>query len=177
MGVRRLLLVLFICTLSLFPLSPSLIPHPSSLPFSSHPHLLILILPKKNWKERNKMRLMCVCVNRTTSIYSPNTSNPGPYLSTLKQIAFWRFDKNGAVQDYDAWIPNLNDWNYLAEGKLDITNPEVQAGSIQNLCGNIENFCTGSNQVYNEFVPLLSHPCMKGKLLMRAIVQQVVWKH
>ncbi|KAE8449581.1 hypothetical protein EG329_007911 [Mollisiaceae sp. DMI_Dod_QoI] len=83
-----------------------------------------------------------------TRVWTGNASEPGPYLSTLKQVAFWRFDKNGAVQDYDAWIPNLNDWNYLAEGKLDITNPAIQAAEIQQLCPAIQQRCVGKNQQY-----------------------------
>jgi hypothetical protein len=86
-----------------------------------------------------------------TRVWTGNASDPGPYLSTLKQIAFWRFDKNGAVQDYDAWVPNLNDWNFLAEGKLDFTNPAVQAGQIsQKLCPAIQQLCIGSNQQYTD---------------------------
>lgn len=31
-------------------------------------------------------------------------------VSTIKQTAFWRFDDDGAVLKYDAWLPTLQQW-------------------------------------------------------------------
>lgn len=31
-------------------------------------------------------------------------------VSTIKQVAFWQFDDNGAVLKFDAWIPTLQQW-------------------------------------------------------------------
>jgi hypothetical protein len=58
------------------------------------------------------------------------------------------------VASYDAWIPNLADWDFLAEGQKNITNPYVQAATIQGLCPIIQQRCVGANQQYTEFVNL-----------------------
>jgi hypothetical protein len=60
------------------------------------------------------------------------------------QVAFWKFDKKGAVLKYDAWIPNLNDWVVAGLG-IQISNPQVAAQSIEQLCGVTQQRCTGSN--------------------------------
>ena len=60
------------------------------------------------------------------------------------QVAFWKFDRKGAVLKYDAWIPNLNDWIMAGLG-IQISNPQVAAQSIQQLCGVTQQRCTGSN--------------------------------
>lgn len=42
-----------------------------------------------------------------------NASVPATYqkqVSTIKQIAFWHFDDDGAVLKYEAWIPTLQQW-------------------------------------------------------------------
>lgn len=54
--------------------------------------------------------------------------------------------------DYDAWIPNLNIWNFLARGEADITNPLVQQAFIQRICPGIQQMCVGPNQQYAEYV-------------------------
>ncbi|KAF2430900.1 hypothetical protein EJ08DRAFT_588123 [Tothia fuscella] len=46
--------------------------------------------------------------------------NKGTFITKLKEIAFWRFDKTGKVSAYDAWIPNLNDFVFK------LSNPAVQ---------------------------------------------------
>jgi hypothetical protein len=86
-----------------------------------------------------------------TRVDNANLTNNGQYLSTLKQVAFWRFDDNGAVTSYDAWIPNLADWDFLAEGQQNLTNPYVQAATIDGLCPVIQQRCVGANQQYTEY--------------------------
>jgi hypothetical protein len=44
------------------------------------------------------------------TIYHLGAEDHGKYISTLKEIAFWRFDDADAVLYYDAWIPNLLLW-------------------------------------------------------------------
>lgn len=42
-----------------------------------------------------------------------NASVPATYqkrVSTIKQVAFWQFDDDGAVLKFDAWIPTLQQW-------------------------------------------------------------------
>ena len=85
-----------------------------------------------------------------------NLTNNGQYLSTLKQVAFWRFDDDGAVTAYDAWIPNLSDWDFLAEGRQNISNPFIQELTIQYLCPLIMQRCQGKDQQYTEYV-LIPH--------------------
>ncbi|KAG4439119.1 hypothetical protein IFR05_005406 [Cadophora sp. M221] len=91
-----------------------------------------------------------------TRVLNPNSTDNGKYLSTLKQVAFWRFDKDGAVIAYDAWIPNLNIWNFLARGEADITNPFVQQAFIQRICPTIQGLCTGANQQYTDVPTCIS---------------------
>ena len=76
-------------------------------------------------------------------------------------MAFWRFDDTGAVVSYDAWIPNLALWDFLAEGQLNETNPYVQAATIEAICPLIQQRCTGANQQYTEFVPSVSFHCFE----------------
>ena len=91
-----------------------------------------------------------------TRVDNANLSTNGQYLSTLKQVAFWRFDDTGAVTSYDAWIPNLADWDFLAEGQQNITNPYAQAATIEGLCPIIQQRCVGADQQYTEYVFLSS---------------------
>jgi len=44
-------------------------------------------------------------------------------------MAFWKFDDEGAVLKYDAWIANLNDWVQVATGAA-VANAQYQAASI-----------------------------------------------
>lgn len=42
-----------------------------------------------------------------------NASVPATYqkqVSTIKQVAFWQFNDDGAVLKFDAWIPTLQQW-------------------------------------------------------------------
>jgi len=83
-----------------------------------------------------------------TRVHNASLPNDGEYLSTLKQVAFWRFDKDGAVLAYDAWIPNLSEWNFLVQGHRDLSNPRVQEAVIDKICPLIQERCVGSNQQY-----------------------------
>jgi len=60
------------------------------------------------------------------------------------QVAFWKFDDCGAVLKYDAWIPNLNDWIVAGLG-LQISNPQIDSESIDQLCYGTQQRCTGAN--------------------------------
>lgn len=59
-------------------------------------------------------------------------------------MAFWKFDDEGAVLKYDAWIPNLNNWVEATEA-APVTNPQFQAQSIQVICALTQMRCTGAN--------------------------------
>ena len=81
----------------------------------------------------------------------------GTLITKLKQIAFWRFDTNGRIVAYDAWIPGLQ--NFV--GKL--MDPTVRAfpggayepsdahknETMLQICATQDQFCTGGNQVYS----------------------------
>lgn len=53
---------------------------------------------------------------------------------------------------YDAWIPNLGDWNFLAEGQKNLTSPYVQAAVIDTICPVIQDRCQGADQQYASYV-------------------------
>ncbi|KAL0060191.1 hypothetical protein AAF712_013038 [Marasmius tenuissimus] len=72
---------------------------------------------------------------------------PGSRSIPLKQIAFWRFDDEGLVNKYDAWIPNIPLWINASNG-IDFTNPLVQLGVPSTLCPVIQQNCQGDNQQY-----------------------------
>ena len=65
-----------------------------------------------------------------------------------KQVAFWKFDKQGAVLKYDAWIPNLNDWVAGATASP-LANTQFQQQSIQQICGVTQQRCQGPNRQWN----------------------------
>ncbi|PVH70810.1 hypothetical protein DL98DRAFT_617937, partial [Cadophora sp. DSE1049] len=88
-----------------------------------------------------------------TRINSASLPNQGQYLSTLKQVVFWRFDDKGAVLSYNAWIPNLNLW---VGGQVDFANLSVQAETIQNLCPVIQRRCTDANKQHNDVAQCVS---------------------
>jgi len=64
------------------------------------------------------------------------------------QMAFWKFDQNGAVEKYDAFIPNLNAWVQSTTG-TSLSSPQVQGYSIQQLCATTQERCTGVNKQWN----------------------------
>ncbi|KAK6597175.1 hypothetical protein H4I95_09446 [Botrytis cinerea] len=81
-----------------------------------------------------------------TTIVHPGSPSHGQYVTKIKEIAFWRFDENGAVLYYDAQISNLSLWFAKFTG-ADISNGAVQALDIvTNLCPQIQARCTGANQ-------------------------------
>ncbi|KAK7519987.1 uncharacterized protein IWZ02DRAFT_249403 [Phyllosticta citriasiana] len=86
-----------------------------------------------------------------TGYVDPDTAvhTPGPQDTTLKQVAFWRFDEEGAVIRFEAWIPNLALWTSISSG-INYNDRTIQRGTIvQSLCPQIQQRCTGANQQYD----------------------------
>ncbi|KAG9242310.1 hypothetical protein BJ878DRAFT_178465 [Calycina marina] len=83
-----------------------------------------------------------------TRVYAPGAPDHNKYLSTLKQVAFWKFDKHGAVLFYDAWIPNLDQWDFLALGHKNVSNPVIQSQIIRGVCSIVQQRCVGKDQQY-----------------------------
>jgi len=83
------------------------------------------------------------------SVYNPGSPDHGKPLAPLKQVAFWRFDSQGAVLKYDAWIPNLNSWVEATEA-APVTNPIYQAQSINFLCAITQMRCVGPNKQWDD---------------------------
>lgn len=79
------------------------------------------------------------------NVVDPGSPNHGKALAPLKQVAFWRFDEEGAVLKYDAWIPNLNTWVERTTA-APVTNKEFQLQSIQQICALTQMRCNGANQ-------------------------------
>ncbi|GAB1312614.1 hypothetical protein MFIFM68171_02824 [Madurella fahalii] len=77
------------------------------------------------------------------SVVNPGSPDHGKALAPLKQVAFWRFDNEGAVLNYDAWIPNLNAWVQKTSGP--VVTPEQQMLSIFQICTVTQLRCTGAN--------------------------------
>jgi hypothetical protein len=84
-----------------------------------------------------------------TSIYNPNSTENGNgnEFTALKEIAFWRFNAQGAVLYYDAFIPALSSWTQVGAGR-EVSDPAFRAASIIQLCDLIENRCVGNNTQY-----------------------------
>ncbi|KAJ7864457.1 hypothetical protein B0H14DRAFT_3107548 [Mycena olivaceomarginata] len=83
----------------------------------------------------------------TVSTINPDNT-PGPFITALKQTAFWRFDRHGAVLEYEAWIPSLDRFVSAVNG-VDFYGPESMNGTIQGICGQQAQTCVGNNTVYN----------------------------
>ncbi|KAJ7836790.1 hypothetical protein B0H14DRAFT_2793080 [Mycena olivaceomarginata] len=83
----------------------------------------------------------------TLSTINPDNST-GPFISILKQIAFWRFDDEGAVLNYDAWIPDLDLFGLQARG-FDVYTLAGMHSTIQGICAAQAQTCTGNNTVYD----------------------------
>lgn len=75
-------------------------------------------------------------------------------------MAFWNFDKDGAVLKYDAWIPNLSNWVASTNG-VSLTNQYFQAASIQQLCAATQQRCTGANTQWTSFDDCVTQLTMK----------------
>lgn len=67
--------------------------------------------------------------------------------SVLHQVAFWRFDEHGAVDKYQAWVPNLQAWTRASSG-IDYSSMQVQEGAAKGLCPVIQQRCQGKDQQY-----------------------------
>lgn len=59
-------------------------------------------------------------------------------------MAFWKFDEQGAVLKYDAWLPNLNAWTAAALG-IEINNAQANMANIIQICTVTQARCTGSS--------------------------------
>lgn len=64
------------------------------------------------------------------------------------QVAFWRFDDQGRVLKYHAWIPNLQAWIKTSVGH-DIGNLGIQTVAKVALCPLIHKTCKGHNKQYH----------------------------
>ncbi|KAJ7749761.1 hypothetical protein B0H14DRAFT_2982752 [Mycena olivaceomarginata] len=94
----------------------------------------------------------CPEVAASTVYLNVSTINPdnstGPFIAVLKQVAFWRFDAEGAVLKYDAWIPNLDPFTNLLHG-FDSNSVAGMTNIIGGICQLQETTCVGNNAVYN----------------------------
>lgn len=79
-----------------------------------------------------------------SSVANPGCADHGKPLPPLKQVAFWRFDKHGAVLKYDAWIPNLNSW-VESTTRTNAADPQSRAATIEQICGATQMLCRGPN--------------------------------
>jgi len=79
-----------------------------------------------------------------SSVVNPGCADHGKPLPPLKQVAFWRFDKHGAVLKYDAWIPNLNSW-VESTTRTNAADPQSRAATIEQICGATQMLCRGPN--------------------------------
>jgi len=71
--------------------------------------------------------------------------------TTLKQVAFWRFNEKGEVMQYDAWIPNLAAWTKAANG-VNFDNAFIQTATAAALCPTIQQRCTGRNSQFSNLL-------------------------
>ncbi|KAJ6451285.1 hypothetical protein C8R45DRAFT_1113619 [Mycena sanguinolenta] len=93
-------------------------------------------------------------ITKATTVYlNISTINPdnssGAYITALKQTAFWRFDKDGAVLDYEAWIPSLDRFVNLVNGVPDFYTPGPMNATILSVCEQQAQTCVGNNTVYD----------------------------
>ncbi|KAL2268279.1 hypothetical protein VTJ83DRAFT_3125 [Remersonia thermophila] len=84
------------------------------------------------------------------SVVRPGSPDHGRPLPPIRQIAFWRFDKTGAVVKYDAWISNLNSWVEATNG-APLSDPQFRAGTIQQVCRTTMERCRGPNAQWGSF--------------------------
>ncbi|KAL0571009.1 hypothetical protein V5O48_010956 [Marasmius crinis-equi] len=86
---------------------------------------------------------------------------PGAKSVPLKQVAFWRFDDDGLVLKYDAWIPTLQNWISTATG-IDYNSPLVQTGAVATtICPTIQKNCQGEYQQYSNVVDCIAQLTLK----------------
>ncbi|KKY30432.1 hypothetical protein UCDDA912_g09638 [Diaporthe ampelina] len=79
-----------------------------------------------------------------------NASVPSTYqkrVSTIKQIAFWHFDDDGAVLKFDAWIPTLQQWWNTTH---DVAHSPVNEALVRaQLCQATQAQCIGANKQWD----------------------------
>ena len=63
-------------------------------------------------------------------------------------MAFWRFDDEGLVLKYHAWIPNLQAWTAAATG-VNLGNFAIQKATTAAICPLIQKQCTGKDKQYS----------------------------
>ena len=73
-----------------------------------------------------------------------------------RKVAFWNFDETGAVLKYDAWIPNLSNYTATVSGGNSAYDLQLQAATIQELCGAVQQRCTGNNTQYSSVADCIS---------------------
>ncbi|TLD18695.1 hypothetical protein E2P81_ATG11605 [Venturia nashicola] len=83
--------------------------------------------------------------------YIPNTK----YETTLKQIAFFKFNEKGEVIAYDAWIPNLQRWTEIANG-VNFGSSVVGWGLPVALCPEINKRCKDTNKQFQSTTDCVS---------------------
>ncbi|KAF7300304.1 hypothetical protein HMN09_00913600 [Mycena chlorophos] len=92
----------------------------------------------------------CPQVAASTVYFTDRTLNAdnttGELVSMLKQVAFWHFDDDGAVLDYDAWIPNIPKQVNLTQPGF--FTPQGMNITLNTLCAAQASTCVGANQVY-----------------------------
>ena len=89
-----------------------------------------------------------VVLGETTGVNPNFTDTYGKKITTIKQVAFWRFDTDGSVLYYDAWLPNLRLYTTRLYGTA--PNPQVNAAVIDQICGQATKLCTGANTQYSD---------------------------
>ncbi|KAJ7132669.1 hypothetical protein C8R46DRAFT_923951, partial [Mycena filopes] len=85
----------------------------------------------------------------TISTINPDNST-GPFITALKQTAFWHFDEDGAVLKYEAWIPSVDRFVNALNGPDggDFYGPAGMNATIQQICGLQAQTCVGADTVY-----------------------------
>ncbi|KAL1876958.1 hypothetical protein Daus18300_002565 [Diaporthe australafricana] len=79
-----------------------------------------------------------------------NPEVPSTYqklVATIKQIGFWRFDDDGAVLKYDAWLPTLQAWWNATH---DVAHYPVDGMLVRHgLCQAAQVVCNGDNKQWD----------------------------
>jgi hypothetical protein len=83
----------------------------------------------------------------TVGVNKSVTATYGKKITTIKQVAFWRFDDDGSVIAYDAYLPSLALYTQLLYGTPVTTKYKTTV--INTLCGQVDKLCTGENVQYN----------------------------
>jgi hypothetical protein len=96
-----------------------------------------------------------VVYGETTGVNSRAKATFGQTITTIKQVAFWRFNEEGAVVAYDAWLPTLSRYTNRLYG----TTPtaKFQQATIEQVCQEQEMICKGPNQQFKSAKDCESH--------------------